>query len=193
MSKEDNKNNFDLITPADAVDYDPLKSKNIVSENNSKDIFEIIISKFQNIATYSDDKSCLFINDVTKWNQVADYLLNNKHLKLDYLMCLSGYDLTDKRLGVAYNFYSTKLKHYLEVRIEVEEEVEIPSVSHIWKTANWHEREAFDLVGLKFTNHPDMKRILLPKDWEGHPLRKDYETPDFYNGMPVPKDKSYWE
>ena len=75
----------------------------------------------------------------------------------------------------------------------VEEEVEIPSVSDIWKTANWHEREAFDLVGLKFTNHPDMKRILLPKDWEGHPLRKDYETPDFYNGMPVPKDKSYWE
>ena len=77
--------------------------------------------------------------------------------------------------------------------INGESEIEIPSVANLWRTANWHEREAYDLLGIKFTDHPELKRILLPEDWEGHPLKKDYETPDFYNGMPVPKDKSYWE
>ena len=49
------------------------------------------------------------------------------------------------------------------------------------------------MMGVKIVDHPDMKRILLPEDWEGYPLRKDYKTPEYYNGMPVPKDKSYWE
>ena len=77
--------------------------------------------------------------------------------------------------------------------MEVDSETEIPSIAEIWRTADWHEREAYDLFGIKFSNHPDLKRILLPEDWEGHPLRKDYKTPEYYNGMPVPKDKSYWE
>jgi NADH-quinone oxidoreductase subunit C len=152
-----------------------------------------IIDKFEHAVDFSEDHNCLFIKDVPKWDKISNYLYENKDLKFDYLMCLSGYDLTDNNLGVAYNFYSTVLKHYLEVRIEVESEIEIPSVANLWRTANWHEREAYDLLGLKFSNHPDMKRILLPNDWEGHPLKKDYETPEFYNGMPVPKDKSYWE
>ncbi|MDB4859839.1 NADH-quinone oxidoreductase subunit C [Candidatus Marinimicrobia bacterium] len=156
-------------------------------------IIDIINKKFKDSILYEENSNYILIDNPSNWNLIADYLFQNNNLKFDYLMSLSGYDLTNDKVGVAYNFYSTKLKHYLEVRIEVDSNVEIPSVAELWRTANWHEREAYDLLGLKFSNHPDMKRILLPEDWDGHPLKKDYETPEFYNGMPVPKDKSYWE
>jgi NADH-quinone oxidoreductase subunit C len=60
---------------------------------------------------------------------------------------------------------------------------EVPSVAHVWRTADWHEREVFDLVGITFTGHPDHRRILLADDWVGHPLRKDYEYPLEYHGI----------
>ena len=125
------------------------------------------------------------------WEEISQLIKKND---FDYLMSVTSYDLQiDDMLGLAYNFYSTISRTYLEVRIEFNKETEIQSVANIWQTANWHEREAFDLMGILFKNHPDLKRILLPEDWEGHPLRKDYKEPEFYNGMPVPKDKSYWE
>ena len=109
-------------------------------------------------------------------------------------MCISSYDKGDKKTyGVAYNFKSTSLNHYLEIRIEINDEESIESVCDLWGSADWHEREAYDMMGIKFDNHPNFKRILLPEDWSGYPLRKDFETPDYYRGMPVPKDKTYWE
>ena len=157
-------------------------------------IFNIIFKEFKDSVECSDELNCIFIKDSSKWDKIAAYIIQNNNLKFDYLMCLSGYDLGESiRFGVAYNFYSTSLKHYIEFRIEIDAEGQIPSVAEIWKTANWHEREVYDLFGITFSNHPELKRILLPEDWEGHPLRKDYKTPEYYNGMPVPKDKSYWE
>ena len=109
-------------------------------------------------------------------------------------MCISSYDKGDKKIyGVAYNLFSTTKTHYLEVRVETEDGISIPSVADLWQTANWHEREAYDMMGIQFEGHPELKRILLSDDWEGHPLRKNFKEPDYYHGMPVPKDKSYWE
>ena len=125
------------------------------------------------------------------WEAISKYINDSG---FDYLMCITSYDLeVGEKLGLAYNFYSTENKEYLEVRIEFHNSEKIFSIANIWRTADWHEREAYDMMGILFEGHPDMKRILLPEDWEGHPLRKDWKEPEFYNGMPVPKDKSYWE
>ena len=121
----------------------------------------------------------------------AKFIKEDKKLMFDYLMCISSYDVGDKKhYGVTYNLKSTHLNHYLEFRIEVDDETEIPSLTKLWGSADWHEREAYDMMGVKFSDHPNFKRILLPEDWDGYPLRKDFETPDYYRGMPVPKDKN---
>ncbi len=129
------------------------------------------------------------------WLSVAQYLKTDSETAFDVLMCLTGYDRgAGESIGVAYNLESRLHAHKLEVCVEVpRENCMIPSVAHLWRTADWHEREAYDLFGITFESHPDFRRILLPDDWEGYPLRKDYQTPDFYHGIPVPKDKRDWE
>ena len=109
----------------------------------------------------------------------------------DTLLCITGYD--DIVIGSAYNLFSLEKGHYIEVRVEVANGISVPSIAHLWRAADWHEREAFDMMGISFINHPNMKRILLPDDWEGHPLKKDYKVQDYYHGMYVPKDKTEWE
>ncbi len=128
------------------------------------------------------------------WASVAKVLKTDPDLTFDNLLCISSYDaMSDDKYGVAYNFHSYSKLHYIEVRIEVKDGEEIPSVASIWRTADWHEREAYDLMGIIFSNHPDFKRILLPDDWEGHPLRKNYQVAEKYNGITIEKDKTYWK
>jgi NADH-quinone oxidoreductase subunit C len=118
--------------------------------------------------------------------EVAKFLRDDDDMQFDYLSCLSGVDLKGK-LAVVYQLFSMVKRHKITIRVEVPtENPSVPSVESIWRTANWHEREAFDLFGVNFTGHPDLRRILLPYDWDGHPLRKDYQVPEFYNGMKVP-------
>ena len=118
--------------------------------------------------------------------EVAKFLRDDDDTQFDFLSCLSGMDLKG-RLAVVYQLFSMVKRHKITLRVEVPtENPNVQSVESIWKTANWHEREAFDLYGINFTDHPDLRRILLPYDWEGHPLRKDYQVPEFYNGMKVP-------
>lgn len=113
-------------------------------------------------------------------------LRDNPELDFDYLMCLSGMDYSDT-LGVVYHLYSLQKKHKLTLKTFVLKENPIlPSVERIWRSADWHEREAFDLFGIKFEGHHNLTRILLPYDWEGYPLRKDYKEPEFYHGIRVP-------
>jgi NADH-quinone oxidoreductase subunit C len=78
------------------------------------------------------------------------------------------------RFEVVYHLHSIKNNRRLRLKLRVEEGEEADSVTHIWTTANWYEREVFDLFGISFRNHPNLERIMMPADWEGHPLRKDY-------------------
>jgi NADH-quinone oxidoreductase subunit C len=96
-------------------------------------------------------------------------------------------DYTKGKLGVVYHLHSLKWNHKIVMKTEVSaENPHVRSVEAIWKTANWHEREAFDMYGIVFDGHPDLRRILMPDDWEGYPLRKDFAVPEYYNGMKVP-------
>ena len=125
---------------------------------------------------------------------VSEKFKNNSSLDFDFLMCITAIDDgSSKNFIVAYNYHSNKHNHSVEVRVSLEDGEDIPSLSAIWKTADWHEREAYDMMGINFSGHPELKRILLPEDWEGFPLRKDYKVADYYHGVPIPKDKSYWE
>jgi NADH-quinone oxidoreductase subunit C len=122
-----------------------------------------------------------------KIKDVATYLRDDDRLAFDTLMCLSGVDYTGGKLGVVYHLHSMKWNHKITLKVDVPvEHPHVQSVESVWRTANWHEREAYDLIGVIFDGHPDLRRILLPYDWDGHPLRKDYQLPEYYNGMKVP-------
>ncbi|MFU8813038.1 MAG: NADH-quinone oxidoreductase subunit C [Balneolaceae bacterium] len=122
----------------------------------------------------------------------AKFLRDDDQLQFNTLMCLSGLHYPkENELGVAYNLHSTCLGHSLAINVRVsEEQPDVPSVEQIWKTAGWHEREAYDMVGVRFTEHPDLRRILCPYDWEGHPLRKDYVQQAFYRGVTTKENGS---
>jgi NADH-quinone oxidoreductase subunit C len=122
-----------------------------------------------------------------KIREVALFARDDQQLQFDLLMCLSGVDYTGGKLGVVYHLNSMKLNQKIVLKVDLTvENLHVQSVESVWKTANWHEREAFDLYGIIFDGHPDLRRILLPDDWEGYPMRKDYQVPEFYNGMKVP-------
>lgn len=134
---------------------------------------------------------------------VCRYLKEESSLAFDYLNSVTAVDYlhTDAKkaakadwephIQVVYHLFSMKHKHSLVLKVmlprwkdDQEGQLpEVPSVSEIWSTADWHEREVYDLFGIHFTGHPNMRRILCPEDWVGHPLRKDYEMPLEYHGI----------
>lgn len=136
-------------------------------------------------------------------DKVCTFLKDTDGYEFDNLMNLSGVDDANGKNGtdedgslkieggtfsIYYHLESMRLKHKVTLAVRMpRENPEAASVSEIWRSADWHEREAYDMFGIKFLNHPDLRRILMPYDWEaGHPLRKDYKNPEFYQGMKVP-------
>ncbi len=132
-----------------------------------------------------------------RWPEVAKFLRDDGRMQFNMLESITSLDLLeDNKLAAIYDFFSVpvvgggkvcpKLRHQFAVRVLVDrEDPRIPTVSHLWPAADWHEREAFDVMGIVFEGHPNLERILLPEDWEGHPLRKDYEFPIEYHGIPA--------
>ena len=121
-------------------------------------------------------------------HEVGAYVRHEADLQFDALMCLSGVDYgPEQHLEVVYNLFSTVKRHKITLKVAVpRQDGVLPTVCDIWRTAEWHEREAYDLYGMHFDQHPDLRRILLPDDWEGYPLRKDYQVQEFYHGIRVP-------
>ena len=101
--------------------------------------------------------------------------LRDQH-QFDLMMSCSGIDWKDRRESV-YHLYSTKSHHYLAIKVTAVND-HSPSLFPVWPAADWHERESFDLLGIHYDGHPNLTRILMPSDWLGHPLRKDYKVDD---------------
>jgi len=135
--------------------------------------------------------------------EVSRFLRDEPDLRMNMLHCITGVDYFEPdekkaakvdwqpHVEVVYHLSSLVHKHRLVLKVvlprwqdDVEGRLpEVPSVSGLWSTADWHEREVFDLCGIRFVGHPDLRRILCPADWAGHPLRKDYEMPSEYHGI----------
>ncbi len=123
-----------------------------------------------------------------KIEDVCLFLRDTDLLYFDYMTCLSGMDngVEKNTMEVIYHLYSIPYNHTLVLKVELERtNPSVSTVSHVWRTADWHEREAYDMFGITFLNHPDLRRILLPADWEGFPLRKDYQEQEYYHGIKV--------
>ena len=161
-----------------------------------RDIKNLLTSKFGADAVIDEQiiglQPALIINP----DQIAEVCLelrDNELTYFDFLSCLTGVDfgVEENKFAVVYHLASIPFKTQLTLKVIKDHDrsssvlPSFKSVSAVWKTAEWHEREAFDLLGLFFDGNPDLRRILLPDDWEGYPLRKDYVAAEEYKGIKI--------
>lgn len=165
----------------------------------AEEICRVLVEKFGEPAISSrlDGRHPYALVAAEKWHDAATLLRNDARLNFNMLRCITALDLIgDDKLAAVYDLIAMdppddlrrglwKHRHRFAVRVEVDRNApHIPSVADIWPAADWHEREAYDLMGIIFDQHPDLTRILCPDDWVGHPLRKDYVFPLEYHGIP---------
>ena len=135
--------------------------------------------KFPSI-TEEANSSCLIV-PAPDIKGACKFLKEN--LNFEQLACISAIDYKD-RLALVYNIFSYKTKERINLKVFLDKVgPSVESITPVYPAANWHEREAFDMMGINFNGHPDLRRILLPDDWEGYPLRKDYTREGF---VPLP-------
>jgi NADH-quinone oxidoreductase subunit C len=149
---------------------------------------------FLNIILKIDDSASIVPNSTpttiltTKLLDVSKELYNNQETYFDQLSCITGIDNGPdaKTMEVIYHLYSIPYNHSLALKVILPRDYPtVPTLSFIWKTANWLERETYDMCGIIFEQHPDLRRILMPADWEGYPLRKDYKEQEKYRDVQV--------
>jgi NADH-quinone oxidoreductase subunit C len=124
--------------------------------------------------------------------EICRFLKEDAELSFDLLADVCGIDMntSEKRFGVIYNLYSLRTTFRIRLKTFTEEEdPKVPTVTGVWGTANWHERETYDMFGIVFEGHPDLRRVYMPDEFEHHPLRKDFPLMGIPGSIPLPKNK----
>ena len=145
----------------------------------TKEELKIKISELLPSATIDESSEWLIMNiTASEWLNAAQLLRHNPELSFDYLFCVTCVDFKT-HLSMVYHFTSTKHRQPIVVKIQLNrDQPELETVSHIWRTADFNEREAYEMFGVNFLNHPDLRLLILPEGWEGRaPMRKDFEDP----------------
>ena len=162
---------------------------------NFQEITALLVERFPGLKFDADVKGLQHALTVPVENlaEICDYLHTDDRLYFDFLACITAIDNGPDLATMEVIYNLTSIPYQVDFTLKVvfprntttEELPVVPTVSHIWRTADWHEREAYDLMGIRFEGHPDLRRILLPEDWEGHPLRRDYSVQNLYHGIYV--------
>jgi len=161
-----------------------------------EDIKQLLTEKFGAGVIIGEETAGLqpaLLVEPARIKDVCQELRDNPKTYFDFLSCLSGvdYGAEANRFGVVYHLASIPYQTQLVLKISQANDRNpdklptFPSIASVYRTADWHERETYDLLGIFFEGHPDLRRILLPDDWEGFPLRKDYKTAEYYKGIKI--------
>jgi len=123
---------------------------------------------------------------------VSDFLKNEEDLQFKLCEDITAIDWARRtnRFTVVYHIFSLKLKSRIRLKVDVGSDEAVDTVSSIWKTANWHERETYDMYGINFKDHPDLRRMYMPEEFEYHPLRKDFPLMGIPGSLPLPKKEN---
>jgi NADH-quinone oxidoreductase subunit C len=161
------------------------------------EIKTLLIDKFGDSVIIGEETIGLqpaLLIDPERVTDVCFELRDNPKTYFDFLSCLSGvdYGVEAGRFGIIYNLASIPFQTQLTLKVSKEHGRDLDdlpsflSITSVYHAADWHEREAFDMIGIYFDGHSDLRRILLPDDWDGYPLRKDYTTVDkYYKGIKI--------
>lgn len=163
---------------------------------NLEEIKSILIKKFGESVIVGEETTGLQPALLIDPDRIADVCLelrDNPKTYFDFLSCLSGvdYGVEAGRFGVVYHLASIPYQTQLTLKVSKENNRDLDnlpsflSIVSVYHSADWHEREAFDMEGIFFEGHPDLRRILMPDDWEGYPLRKDYKNAEYYKGIKI--------
>jgi NADH-quinone oxidoreductase subunit C len=151
-----------------------------------------LIELVRQVAGHADElKNAMpltLVVDAATLTQVCERLHKNPETYFDMLTCITGVDNGPEAntMEVIYHLYSIPFHQSLMLKVIVpRENPEVETLTTIWKSANWLEREVFDMFGIVFKNHPDLRRILMPADWDGNPMRKDYKHQETYRGIKI--------
>jgi NADH-quinone oxidoreductase subunit C len=157
---------------------------------------QIIVEKLKARFPQSIEATAEFRNDLTVVVKKQDivpvctFLKTDPDLSFDMIIDLCGVDMytPEGRFEVVYNLYSLRNKKYVRLKVRVDEaDAVVPTVTGVWSGANWHERETFDMMGITFSGHPDLRRLYMPEEFEHYPLRKDFPLMGIPDSIPLPR------